>query len=225
MEEQEAGGILLSVCVEWGAAFQTEWICSHDWGRRSSLQTKLCSRDFSPWQTPVKSHCRATGLVLGSPSLLGGMRSAGGLSPSFGPQAVNVTQHHFLACAAATCSEPFGRWSVCLKPQMTSWRNDHWIMGSCSAVCPGRGMCCPQPQWLWPARSFVLSVKLNLSRQQACSSTKELCCESSKNSPCTGWDLDASDCSDLNMALPAPIVRDNNSKSNKLPQKRPNTIW
>lgn len=183
MEEQEAAGILLSTFVERGVAFQTEWICNSEWGGRSSLQAKLCSRDFSPQQTPVKSPYGATGFVLVSPSLWGGMRGARSLTPLLqAPSKENTAQHqhHFLPWAAATCSEPFGRWRVCLKPQMASWRNDHWIMESRSAVCPGRGMCCPQPQRLWPVLIFVLewnllSVKLNLSRQQACPPTEELC--------------------------------------------------
>lgn len=52
------------------------------WGEEGApYKPNTFIRDFSPWQTPVKSHYRATGFVLVSPSLQGGMRGARDLTP------------------------------------------------------------------------------------------------------------------------------------------------
>lgn len=130
----------------WDVKSQCRRICNDDeWGGIplgrgwSFLQPQLCIiRGFSPWKTLIKFLYKATGLVLVSSSLQRGMTAAWGLAPSSGaPGTENTAQSQrcLLAWAITMCSDPLGRLTICLKPQMSVWRNDHWGMGSCSAIC------------------------------------------------------------------------------------------
>lgn len=90
-----------------------------------------------------------SGSVLVSSSLWRRLKATCGLTPQ--PRGPRQWQHDpvpalfiFLACATAVCSDPVGSQSICLKPQMSAWRNDCWVIGSCSAICLSVGDVLPQ---------------------------------------------------------------------------------